>query len=438
MRLVGILGLSLLRVLALAALVYFLLRGLVPAPADAILAIVAGLAASIAYGMGVAAWRRRHERTLVAAAIAGNLPRDGQRVAVVGRIRPAAQPLTAPLSGERCVAYSYEAFHTEGSGKSRRRVQDFTGMALCPSRIHSTLGPIRLLGFPHLDGFPEEHHDTQEACARMEDHLRSAQFEASGLVGSIAALETALIDNDGSLRHDWRLSSAESVAGLALFETGVPVDAEVCAIGMYSAEKRGLVPDRVGSGRSLRLVRGSAAQVIGQLACQRRLFGAGSGLLAGLVIALLAGLTLAPEELPARLPGGQALVGWRREQLLAAVRDSDAARVARLLRAGVAADALDERDRTPLMHATDARVARLLLDAGAAVEAREAQGQSPLILAASGGQLAVVELLLARGADVHYVEPTWRRTALDAALDAGHPEVADVLARSGARDPRSY
>jgi ankyrin repeat protein len=71
-------------------------------------------------------------------------------------------------------------------------------------------------------------------------------------------------------------------------------------------------------------------------------------------------------------------------------------------------------------------VVELLLDRGANVNSKIEEGiETPLTLAASGGYLAVVELLVARGGNLLLGE----RSPLYEATQEGHVEVADFIVK---------
>ena len=73
-----------------------------------------------------------------------------------------------------------------------------------------------------------------------------------------------------------------------------------------------------------------------------------------------------------------------------------------------------------------------LLAEGADPNYRYAAGYSPLLTAAPNGHLAIVELLLAHGADTHAVTNEGK-TAVFLATERKHPEVAAVLQSQSAR-----
>lgn len=126
-------------------------------------------------------------------------------------------------------------------------------------------------------------------------------------------------------------------------------------------------------------------------------------------------------------PNPQGQVG-----LFVAMRD-DAAKVARALLAhpAIRVDATNAANETPLMMAClrgNIEAARQLLARGAAVNR---SGWSPLHYAASGPSLALLELLLERGADINALSPN-RTTPLMMAAGYGSPAAAEWLLGKGA------
>ena len=75
-----------------------------------------------------------------------------------------------------------------------------------------------------------------------------------------------------------------------------------------------------------------------------------------------------------------------------------------------------------------------LLEAGVPVDVTDKYGATALIMASSAGQAAVVELLLAKGADPNHTETFYGADPLGMAVFQGHPDVAVLLVKGGADD----
>lgn len=215
----------------------------------------------------------------------GVVPRDGKRVALIGPIHNSGVSLHAPFSRSACVAYLYNI--SNFAGKSPKK--DYEGFALVPSYIHSEHGPVKLLAYPDLE-VPEEPVRGQEAKRNAAEYLARTSFtdtRQAGFKGMTEEMRRLAMDDDGSIRYDHRI---DPVAGdldkCRITEKLVKPGDIVCATGVYSEERKALVPDpkaimhavtlRVGEPAALRRkpLRKAAGSAFGVVFCGALLTGA--------------------------------------------------------------------------------------------------------------------------------------------------------------------
>ncbi|KAH7146273.1 hypothetical protein EDB81DRAFT_869123 [Dactylonectria macrodidyma] len=101
---------------------------------------------------------------------------------------------------------------------------------------------------------------------------------------------------------------------------------------------------------------------------------------------------------------------------------------------GMDINAKDSYGRTPLLSATEnghMAIVRLLLDRGAYIEAMDQQRQTPLLSATENGHEAIVRLLLDRGACIEAMDQQ-RRTPLLLAVETGNAALVRYLFDQGA------
>lgn len=221
----------------------------------------AGLCVSLAVSYALGIGKMSTERGMLLGAMIGQKPQDGKWVAVSGPIR-SLNPLRTPITGVSAIAYSYEMYRMERSGKSTTKVTYYEGKALTPSTIASKQGAIRLLAVPTLD-VPAEDPESQIARSNATQYVQATTFEKS--TRQAFGTDKEAEDDDGMYRVDKRGSDREiDVADLRLEEKHVKQGETVCAFGLYSAQRGGLVPHPNWS-KPVRIMRGDANAVADQL-----------------------------------------------------------------------------------------------------------------------------------------------------------------------------
>jgi hypothetical protein len=385
-------------------------------------AVMLGAVGQLAWG-----WR---DRRAFARAARRERPEGGQLAIVAGPIRPLGEPLTSPFSGQPCVAYEYEIVERRRTGKRQNADRhDVVGFAMAACAIDTPDGSVRLLGFPLLDEFPKRESVDRAARARAESYVASTSFEDRHGVGKLnlfADLDDALVDADGVVRKDLRLTADPiPLEHRTLGERVVRVGEQVCAAGLYDAALGALKP------------RGTTLTRLwpGDLAAARR--DVVSTTRSSVTMAVLffvvshAFLTLAwymSETRHAReTPEQQVRV------LFSALDVDDGSSLDRAVRRGANPDARDASGTPLLLQVDDPAKVRALIRVGATVDIRDQAGETPLIRAARLGHLDVVEVLLAAGADVRARTPSGE-TALSEALRGSHADVIALLRRAGAPD----
>lgn len=162
---------------------------------------------------------------------------------------------------------------------------------------------------------------------------------------------------------------------------------------------------------------------------ERRAGSLGTGfmllLLAGLWFLLFAGEDLEARDIRGRTP------------LIVAAEAGDAAQVAHLLEQGALLEALDDCRWSAMMRAAasgHAAIVERLLDAGAAIDRRDKSGYTAVMAAVINNRPEVLEVLLARQADLDQQEDDGGNTALMWAARDGHAALLQRLLAAGA-DP---
>lgn len=356
-------------------------------------------------------------------------PADGQLTVAAGSMRPLGAPLTSPFSGQPCVAYEYEVFWVQRGprGRTASRSVDIAGFAMAASTVDTPHGGVRLLGFPILDEFLQQ-HGGPDARRRAEQYVATTQFDAATGVGALrvfSEFDDALADADGIVRKDFRMTDGDiPFERRTLGERVVRVGQQVCAVGRYDAAARALVP----RGATLnRLWPGTLDEVRRKMIATAR-----SQTLVGLTFfavthAMLGIAFYLSETRHAREPESSQASAIR-----LAVQDNDVAALERAVRRGANPNARDTFGDVVLLDVRDPAMAAALIRLGADVNARHRDGGDTLLIrAARMGNIALVNVLLAARADVQ-AENAAGGTALSEAIREGHDDVAAVLRNAGA------
>jgi len=177
-------------------------------------------------------------------------PRDGEIIAVVGRITPLGETLVSPFRRETCVAYSYRV----RTPHSKTTTTDFEGIALTPSMI----GSMKLLAWPELD-VPETLCQGDEARRNATEYVSQTNF-------TIAQMFKPDRTKSPHVRYDHRSQIAgDSIKFGLLSERVLRPDEEVCALGYYSASEGGLTHEPNTLVATLKIMNGDPNAIRGRL-----------------------------------------------------------------------------------------------------------------------------------------------------------------------------
>jgi hypothetical protein len=209
------------------------------------------------------------ERSMLLGAMVGQPPKDGEWVAVSGTIR-SNDPLRTPVTGVPAVAYEYDLYRieTRSSGRSSSTTKHsyYEGKALAPSTIATRQGAVRLLAVPTLD-IPNEEIKTEAGTNNARQYVSETTFQTfSTPKGAKVGMEQEMTDDDGSFRVDKRgMQDVEvDLADCTLSERYIKQGETVCAFGLYSASRGGLIP-HPNWAKQARLMRGDATAGAAQL-----------------------------------------------------------------------------------------------------------------------------------------------------------------------------
>lgn len=246
----------------------------------------AGLFVVSAIGYAVGIGTAYRERKMLLDAMAGVPPADGEWVGVSGTIHATA-PLTAPISGERVVAYEYKIHRDERMGKSTSQIVYYDGKAIAPSTIATRQGSVRLLCVPAFTDIEAESIPWPEAVRRATEYVAGTTF-AMFETARKRRLEEEWTDDDGQYRQDTQHYAREVdfADDFRFEEKHVKQGEQVCAFGLYSRQRGGIIP-HPNWAKHTRLVRGDSSRVAGQLRARMIKYFIGVIVFSGLVYGIV-------------------------------------------------------------------------------------------------------------------------------------------------------
>ncbi|HYK04787.1 MAG TPA: hypothetical protein VE974_23745 [Thermoanaerobaculia bacterium] len=242
--------------------------------------------ASIGYAAGIGTAYR--ERKMLLEAIAGTPPADGQWAGISGTIH-STTPLTAPISGERVVAYEYRIQRDEKFGKNRTQVVYYDGRALAPSTVATRQGSVRLLSVPAFTDIEAESIVQSTAVQRAKTFVSSTPFRIFDTATKRRTrIEEEWTDDDGQFRLDRQhfTRDVELSGDFHFEEKHIKQGEQVCVFGLYSRDRGGLIP-HPNWAKQTRLMRGDASKVAAQLRRRMINYLIGAIVCGGLVYAIV-------------------------------------------------------------------------------------------------------------------------------------------------------
>lgn len=157
-------------------------------------------------------------------------------------------PLTSPIGGTACVAYSYRMYYvTATNSEHRREVPVYWGTACLPFRIASATARVRVLAVPQLSDSPQE-LELEPDIGRARAFIVATRFEkAAGVAGALGtafeAVNAVFAQENSAYRRDWQsMAQAPDPDKLILEETVLAVGATATVAGPWSAARQSIVP----------------------------------------------------------------------------------------------------------------------------------------------------------------------------------------------------
>jgi hypothetical protein len=360
-------------------------------------------------------------------------PRDGEEVAVTGPIRVDGAPLLSPFTRRAAALYVYDIEHDiKSASDGTRAVKDYSGVALAPAYVDAFHGPVRLAGFPQLEGFDKQSDGSAAARKAAAAYVAATQFEdLSGfeLRATVDAVRQMIGGDAESVRKDWKLTDDGVTRQSRAVEQIVEPGEQVCLIGRYAAGR--IAPTE---GLTPRLVRGApdaAAKALRWKAKQQFIVATAIALGVNFMVSLP---FILPKIATPASPRTKKTPFEEMYKYHDAIRRGDLAAAQRMAARGTPVNVPDLEKKTPLAIAGNEATAAWLIANGADVNAADEHGQTVLMEQATYGHAGIVKMLIAHGARLDDVDPQYHMSALQVAEYTEHLDVAQVLRDAGAHD----
>ncbi|MFA6958727.1 MAG: hypothetical protein WC538_22895 [Thermoanaerobaculia bacterium] len=251
---------------------YFILQSRVSQAAALVGALVLAIGMCVAVSLGWKAATSISKRLQLERSLGGAPFVDGALAAAAGTIRPVDGTLLAPFTARPCVACEYRI---EGSQSYQGPFTTSSGgVALVPSVIESQSGNARLLAWPGLGNFAASACNEEQHRENARAFVAATTFELGPLSGGFSKLDAPVADAEGRLKIDVATGNDATPDGKRLTEKVVPAGARVCAVGIWSAARDGIVATQ-GSAVGVELFPGTPDTLLEGLT--RRAIGSAAG-----------------------------------------------------------------------------------------------------------------------------------------------------------------
>lgn len=247
--------------LALAgAAAWFVYRRTADAGAATAGAFIGGILLLCVVSWLIAIPGRIAEWLLIVRAQLGREPQHGKRVALIGTLRGHGD-LAAPFSHERCLAYEYEirerVVTRSGNTTTIEDKKAYEGFAMTALSIEHGTDRTRILARPEMKLETRRRSDLTLA-ANAKHYIEGTKWDD----GPPPKDAPDLSPTDGRYRRDHRLRPETELGDNCQFIERLLIgNANVCAIGEYSSDKRALVaPVKLRTGQSFAI--GAAWRVV--------------------------------------------------------------------------------------------------------------------------------------------------------------------------------